>query len=48
VALGDGLQLAALIGRRLLGCRNAQIDGDPLGDPFALRFGHVIPRSTAV
>jgi hypothetical protein len=41
------MQLAALIGGRLLGCRNAQINGDPLGDPLALRSGHLIPVSTA-
>jgi hypothetical protein len=45
VALGDSAQLAALVGGRLLVCRNAQIDGHPLRGPLALRFGHPIPRS---
>jgi hypothetical protein len=44
MALGDRLQFAALIDGRLLGCRNAQIDGDPFGDPLALAFGHLAPR----
>jgi hypothetical protein len=41
VALGDRVQFAALIGGRLLGCLNAQLNCHPLGDLLALSFGLV-------